>query len=48
MVSATTLGASLLLIAAALYLEFGCRARNGRDPDEGAEPGQPPHSGATH
>jgi len=47
-VSVATLGAALLLIAAALYLEFGCRARNGSDPDEGAEPGPPPHSGATH
>jgi len=45
-VSAATLGASLLLIAAALYLEFGCRARKGPDQDQDAEPGQPPHSGA--
>ena len=48
LVSAATLGAALLLVAAALYLEFGCRVRNGRDPDEGAEPGQPPHSGAAY
>ena len=48
LVSAATLGAALLLVGAALYLEFGCRVRNGRDPDEGAEPGQPPHSGAAH
>lgn len=47
-VSAATLGASILLIAAALYLEFGCRVRNGRDRDQDAEPGQPPHSGAAH
>jgi hypothetical protein len=45
-VSGATLGSALLLIAAALYLEYGCRARNGRDQD--AEPGQPPHSGAEH
>jgi Protein of unknown function (DUF3180) len=43
-VSGATLGAAVLLIAAALYLEYGCRVRNGRDQD--AEPGQPPHSGA--
>jgi hypothetical protein len=48
LVSAATLGAALLLIAAALYLEFGCRARSGGDSDQDAEPGQPPHSGATH
>ena len=47
-VSAATLVASLLLIAAALYLEFGCRVRNGPDRDQDAEPGQPPHSGAAH
>jgi hypothetical protein len=43
-VSAASLGAAALLVAAALYLEYGCRARNGGDQD--AEPGQPPHSGA--
>ena len=43
-VSGATLGAAVLLVAAALYLEYGCRVRNGRD--QGAEPGQPPHSGA--
>ena len=45
-VSGATLGAAVLLVAAALYLEYGCRVRNG--PDQGAEPGQPPHSGAAH
>ena len=48
LVSAATLGAALLLVAAALYLEYGCRVRNGPDRDQGAEPGQPPHSGAAH
>jgi hypothetical protein len=47
-VSGATLAAALLLIAAALYLENGCRVRNGGDRDEGAEPGQPPHSGTAH
>jgi hypothetical protein len=47
-VSGATLAAALLLIAAALYLEYGCRVRNGGDRDQGAEPGQPPHSGAAH
>ena len=46
--SAATLGAAALLAAAALYLEFGCRVPRGRDGDQGAEPGQPPHSGAAH
>jgi hypothetical protein len=44
--SAATLGAAALLVAAALYLEFGCRVPRDWDGDEGAEPGQPPHSGA--
>ena len=48
LVAAATLGTALLLIAAALYLEYGCRARNGGDRDQDAEPGPPPHSGATH
>ena len=43
-VSGATLGAAALLIAAALYLEAGCRVPPG--PDQGAEPGQSPHSGA--
>ena len=44
LVSGATLGAAVLLIAAALYLEHGCRVPPGRD--DSAEPGQPPHSGA--
>jgi hypothetical protein len=48
LVSGATLGAALLLVAAALYMEYGCRVRNGHDPDQDAEPGQPPHSGAAH
>jgi Protein of unknown function (DUF3180) len=44
LVSGATLGAAVLLIAAALYLEHGCRVPPG--PDQGAEPGQPPHSSA--
>jgi hypothetical protein len=44
-VSGATLGAAVLLIAAALYLEYGCRVPPG--PDQNAEPGQPPHSGVT-
>lgn len=47
-VSAATLGASLLLVAAALYLEYGCRVRDRGDRDQDAEPGQPPHSGAAY
>jgi hypothetical protein len=43
-VSGATLGAAVLLVAAALYLEYGCRVRSG--PDQDAEPGQPPQSGA--
>src|SRR5215467_9708828 len=42
--SAATLGAAALLIAAALYLEYGCRVPTGRD--QGAEPGAPPQTGA--
>jgi hypothetical protein len=45
-VSAATLAAAALLAGAALYLEFGCRVRNGGDRDQGTGPGQPPHSGA--
>ena len=48
LVSGATLGAALLLVAAALYLEYGCRVRNGGDRDQDAEPGQPPHSGTAH
>jgi uncharacterized protein DUF3180 len=44
LVSGATLGAAVLLIAAALYLEQGCRVPPGQD--QSAEPGQPPHSGA--
>jgi hypothetical protein len=44
LVSGATLGAAVLLIAAALYLEHGCRVPPSQD--DGAEPGQPPHSGA--
>jgi len=44
LVSGATLGAAVLLIAAALYLEHGCRVPP--SPDQNAEPGQPPHSGA--
>ena len=43
--SGATLGAALVLIAAALYLENGCRVPTSRDRDQGAEPGQPPPSG---
>ncbi|MBO0813697.1 MAG: DUF3180 domain-containing protein [Actinobacteria bacterium] len=43
-VSGATLGAAALLIAAALYLEYGCRVPTGRD--QGAPPGAPPQSGA--
>ena len=46
LVSAGTLGAALILIAAALYLEYSCRVRNGGDRGEGTGPGQPPQSGA--
>jgi len=42
--SGATLGAAALLIAAALYLEYGCRVPTGRDP--GAEHGAPPQSEA--
>ena len=48
LVSAATLGAAALLVAAALYLEWGCRVPTSRDGDQGAEPGQPPRSGAAH
>lgn len=41
-----SLAAAALLVAAALYLEYGCRVPNSRDRGQGAEPGQPPHSGA--
>ena len=44
LVSGATLGAAVLLITAALYLEHGCRVPP--SPDQNAEPGQPPHSGA--
>lgn len=37
--SGATLGGAILLIAAALYLENGCRVRNGGD--QGAAPGPP-------
>src|SRR6516225_1872884 len=40
--SGATLGAAALLIAAALYLEYGCRVPAGQDP--GAEHGAPPQS----
>ena len=40
--SGATLGAAALLIAAALYLEHGCRVPAGQDP--GAEHGAPPQS----
>jgi 4-amino-4-deoxy-L-arabinose transferase-like glycosyltransferase len=33
-----TLGAAILLVAAALYLEYGCRARPPRDEDEDRQP----------
>jgi len=46
LVSAATLGAAALLVAAALYLEWGCRVPKSRDRDQGAEPGQPPRSDA--
>jgi len=42
--SGATIVAAALLVAAALYLEYGCRVPNGRD--QGAEPGAPPQSGA--
>ena len=42
--SGATLVAAAVLVAAALYLEYGCRVPNGRD--QGAEPGAPPQSGA--
>ena len=48
LVSAATLGAAALLVAAALYLEWGCRVPTSRDGDQGAEPGPPPRSGAAH
>ena len=48
LVSAATLGAAALLVAAALYLEWGCRVPKSRDRDQGAEPGQPPRSDAAH
>ena len=48
LVSGATTGAAALLIGAALYLEHGCRVPTSRDRDQDAEPGQPPHSGATH
>jgi hypothetical protein len=38
------LAAAVLLIAAALYLEHGCRVPPGQD--QGAEPGQPPSGAA--
>jgi hypothetical protein len=38
--SGATLGAAALLIAAALYLEYGCRVPTGRD--QGTEPGASP------
>src|SRR5215471_7591814 len=41
--SGATLGAAALLIAAALYLEYGCRVPTGRDP--GAEHGAPRSDG---
>ncbi len=44
LVSGATLGAAMLLVVAALYLEQGCRVPPGQD--QNAEPGQPPHSGA--
>jgi len=44
LVSGATLGAAALLIAAALYLEHGCRVPPSTD--QNAKPGQPPHSGA--
>jgi hypothetical protein len=34
----------VLLVAAALYLEHGCRVPPSQD--DSTEPGQPPHSGA--
>src|SRR5215467_10760619 len=42
--SGATLGAAALLVAAALYLEYGCRVPTNRD--QRAEPGLPPQSGA--
>jgi hypothetical protein len=42
--SGATLVAAALLIAAAVYLEYGCRVPTSRDQD--AEPGAPPQSGA--
>ncbi|MBO0772012.1 MAG: DUF3180 family protein, partial [Actinobacteria bacterium] len=33
-----TLGAAILLVAAALYLEYGCRARPPRDEEEDRQP----------
>jgi len=41
--SGATLGAAALLVAAALYLEYGCRVPTNRD--QRAEPGLPPQSG---
>jgi len=46
LVSGATVGAAVLLIGAALYLEYGCRVPTSRDRDQDAEPGQPPNSGA--
>jgi hypothetical protein len=43
LVSGATLAVAVLLIAAALYLEYGCRVPPSQD--ESAEPGQSPHSG---
>ena len=43
--SGATIVAAALLVAAALYLEYGCRVPNGRD--QGAEPGAPPQAGAS-
>jgi hypothetical protein len=37
--SGATFGSAILLIAAALYLEYGCRVPTDRD--QGAPPGQP-------
>ena len=42
--SGATIVAAGLLVAAALYLEYGCRVPTGRD--QRAEPGAPPQSGA--